>query len=128
MHLFMNTVCLASLEETPDFATPPALMPQHLRGDDNTLRLAYLKEELVYVVENKLSESQKNCIVMHYWQKMRRKDIADSLGIGPPQVTKNLQNAEKLIREHMEHFESCCKRIERELIANENCKLLGGNQ
>ena len=112
----METVCLASLERRPDTSTPTKLLPQHLCGGDNSRRLAYLKNELRYVIKQRLSESQRECIILHYWRRMRRKDIAQHLGIGAPQVTKNIQNAENLIREHLEHYSLCYDRLERELL------------
>ena len=124
----MNIVCLASLERTPDTSTPIALMPPHLRGGNNARRLMHLKSEMRYVIEQRLTESQRKCIVMHYWHNMRRKDIADALGISPPQVTKNIQNAENLIREHLEHFDLCYNRLERELLDADNTEMFGGTQ
>jgi len=111
-----SLVSLSSLDVLADPLTPEKLLPVYLRYRDNSRRMRYLKRELRRIVANCLSERQRECVMKHYWQGMRRSDIAREQGIGPSQVTKSIGASEKIIRERLEQFLAIYDRLERELL------------
>jgi len=78
--------------------------------------MRYMQSELLYIVDRCLTTRQRDCIMKHYWQGMRRSEIAREYGIGPSQVTKSINASKKIIRERLEQFLSIYDRLERELL------------
>jgi DNA-directed RNA polymerase specialized sigma subunit len=111
-----SIISLSSIENFDDAATLPMMLPEHLRGGDNSRRMRYLKRELRRVIEQHLNEKQRECLLKHYWQGMRRSDIAREQGIGPSQVTKSIEAAQKIIRERLGDFLAIYDSLEREFL------------
>ena len=111
-----SVVSISMLGSMTDSETPPEFLPEHLRGGDNARRMRYLKRELKHVMESCLSEKQRECLRKHYWQGMRRSDIAREHGVGASQVTKSIDASQKIIRERLEAFLAIYDRLERDLL------------
>jgi RNA polymerase sigma factor (sigma-70 family) len=46
-------------------------------------------------IETMLTEKQKRCVKMHYYQEKSMRDIAKELGVNPSTVTRTIQSAKK---------------------------------
>jgi DNA-directed RNA polymerase specialized sigma24 family protein len=111
-----SVVSISGLDNLTDGATPPQFLPKHLRGRDNARRIRYLKRELRRVIENCLTEKQREYLMKHYWHGMRRSDIAREHGVGAAQITKSIGAAQKIIQERLDGFLAIYDRLERDLL------------
>lgn len=64
-------------------------------GFSNSENLSKVKTMLTKGIENLLTEKQRKCIVMHYFEKKPMKQIAKELGVCPSTVTRTIQLAKK---------------------------------
>lgn len=62
---------------------------------DNSDAIRQTKKILMTGIDNLLTCKQKNCVVMHYFKNMSKKEIAQQLGVNPSTVTRSIQAAKK---------------------------------
>ena len=61
----------------------------------NTNQIEKIRTILTEAVDTLLTEKQKRCIKMHFFQEMPMNKIAAELGVNPSTVTRNIQAAKK---------------------------------
>ena len=64
-------------------------------GFSNTEERNNIKKMLKIGIDTMLTEKQRKCILMHYFQKKPMKQIATELGVCPSTVTRTIQLAKK---------------------------------
>lgn len=65
------------------------------------------QEEIVDLLSEVLTKRQQQVINMYYWQDMNQERIGKELGIAQQNVSVNLQNAIKSLREHIKMSDLC---------------------
>lgn len=67
-------------------------------GHDNHARLDMLKRAMMNAVKSELTDRQRDCIIMYYFQNMKMKDIAATLCLSKSTVTRHIQSAKRKLR------------------------------
>lgn len=70
-------------------------------GNDNRARLDVLKRAMMTAVQSELTDRQRDCIVMYYFQNMKMKDIAESLCLSKSTVTRHIQSAKRKLKKNV---------------------------
>lgn len=65
------------------------------------------QEEIVELLDEVLTQRQKQIVDMHYWQNMTQERISKELGIAQQNVSVNLQNAIKSLRKYIKASDIC---------------------
>ncbi|MGN0677269.1 MAG: sigma-70 family RNA polymerase sigma factor [Ruminococcus sp.] len=71
---------------------------------DENNRFATVKRILLKVIENELTERQKQIINLYYFKNMNMVSIADMLGISPASVSVTLKRARNTIIKYMKYY------------------------
>ena len=68
--------------------------------NDNTenLKIKRMKQIVKVAIENELTDRQKECITMKYFENMKVKDIAVRMDIKPTTVYKHLKTAMRVFK------------------------------
>ncbi len=72
----------------------------------NKARRAKMKKLLDNAIINELTEKQRVCIVEHYLNGKKEKDIAIELGVSPSTVCRHINYAEKKLKRIAFYFNS----------------------
>lgn len=80
---------------TEDFENLLAYNLYNQTGYSNTEDGNNIKKMLKVGIDNMLTEKQRKCVIMHYFEKKSMKQIAKELGVCPSTVTRTIQLAKK---------------------------------
>lgn len=80
---------------TEDFENLLAYNLYNQTGYSNTEDRNNIKKMLKVGIDNMLTEKQRKCVIMHYFEKKPMKQIAKELGVCPSTVTRTIQLAKK---------------------------------
>lgn len=77
-----------------------------LIGDENsnTVRHSLMLKIMNNIIENNLTERQKQMITMYYFQHMNISEIASVLGVNRSTVSRTISRGRKNIAEKMKYF------------------------
>lgn len=73
-------------------------------NNSNEERIALLKQALPKVIENRLSERQKECVRLYYFENMNMQQTAAALGIERSSVSRTLKRARQRIKLSLEYL------------------------
>lgn len=74
------------------------LMYDNSRGADNRADRERMKKILFRAVKHELTERQRECLLMHYIEGVKMKDIAARLGLSKSTVSRHISAAERKLR------------------------------
>ena len=57
-----------------------------------------LKRILHKAIQSELTERQRECVLMYYFQNMQMKEIAENFGLSPSTVSRHISAAQKKLR------------------------------
>ena len=72
--------------------------------NSNEERLNLVKQALPKVIENRLSERQKECVRLYYFENMNMEQTAAVLGIERSSVSRTLKRARNRIKTSLEYL------------------------
>lgn len=72
--------------------------------NSNEERLNLVKQALPKVIENRLSERQKQCVRLYYFENMNMEQTAAALGIERSSVSRTLKRARDRIKTSLEYL------------------------
>ena len=75
------------------------------RGSDNRPELVRMKRILSRAIRYELTDRQRECLVMYYLDGMRMKDIARSLCLSTPTVSRHISAATLKLRRIAGYYE-----------------------
>ena len=64
----------------------------------NNKKREMLKRILHKAIQSELTERQRECVLMYYFQNMKMKEIAESFGLSPSTVSRHISAAQKKLR------------------------------
>lgn len=78
----------------------------NLHNDDtaNSDRRSKMKSLLNNAIANELTDRQRVCIIEHYLNGRKEKDIANELGLSPSTVCRHISTAEKKLMHIANYF------------------------
>jgi len=65
---------------------------------------ALIKKTMMKIIENELTERQRQIIIMYYFRNMNIVSIADILGISPASVSVTMKRARNRIIRYMKYY------------------------
>lgn len=71
---------------------------------DKYSKRANVKRVLLRVIENELTERQKQIINLYYFKKMNIVSIAEKLGVSPASVSITMKRARNTIIKYMQYY------------------------
>ena len=74
------------------FSVPPTW------GGGNNKKREMLKRILHKAIQSELTERQRECVLMYYFQNMQMKEIAENFGLSPSTVSRHISAAQKKLR------------------------------
>lgn len=114
------TNCLsANLSEIKDPNTDARLLPSALRSNDNSRCIRHYKTALKKAMENCISTTQKEQILLFYVYGWRKCQIAKKQNKSCGAITKSLRNAEKAVKAYVDDYMSIFKTLEQEFLKDE---------
>lgn len=69
--------------------------------DDNTERIERLKRNLPKAVAE-LSDYQKNLVMLHYYNEMKQKQIAEMMGVNKSTISRGLKHARQKLQKYLQ--------------------------
>ena len=100
----LHIACTNEKQNITDPRTDPRLLPPALRGLDNKNRMRHYRAALREAMETQLTPVQREHIQLHYWQGMRKSEIARLQKVTGSAVSKSIQAAQQAIREYVEMY------------------------
>ena len=67
-------------------------------GGGNNKKREMLKRILHKAIQSELTERQRECVLMYYFQNMQMKEIAENFGLSPSTVSRHISAAQKKLR------------------------------
>ena len=67
-------------------------------GNSNDARIQRMKKIMNIAMENELTQRQRDCIRMRYFENIPVKEIAEKIGICPATVYKHISRAIRIFR------------------------------
>lgn len=113
----MENLNLEDFTAFADKSTCPALLPRHLRQEDNSKKIEFLKKELKQIVHSHLTGLQKDCVIKYYWQGKRNSEIAADCKISCSQVSKTLKSARECVKNQLEKTVQLYDKIEKNILS-----------
>lgn len=117
-----------SLDEVPLWQADKRLLPSYLCTSDNTRRIQYCKRALRHALAIRLTDTQREQVLLHYANSISKTDIAKQYGTSSSTVCKTLKAARNSINEYVELYMQIYDLLERESFGqdDEYGELLGG--
>lgn len=103
------------IELLPDPTTDSALLPQHLSGGDNSLRMRHCRKALRRGIKQSLTDQQQQMITMHYIHGMKQSRIAEKLELSPASVSKTIKAGKASLKEYIQLYMDIFDSIENDL-------------
>lgn len=75
-----------------------------LSGETNSQRLAEMKRTVLRIIEEELTESQREMTVMYYFREMTVTEIAESRGVNKSTVSRTLSRARSRIERVLRYW------------------------
>lgn len=91
--------CIYSLKAVEKFASFA-----DSTGESNSANISLLKTALPLVINERLTERQRQCVERYYFQNKTMSDIASELGIERSTVSRNLLRARERIKTSLEYI------------------------
>lgn len=73
-------------------------------ANTNTEKMETVKRMLYEVINNELSEHQKDCLLMYYFDKMKLKEIANIKGVNISTISRTIKRGEKNIYNFLKYY------------------------
>lgn len=75
------------------------------RGSSNRPERERMKRLLYRAIRHELTDRQRDCLTLHYLEKMKVKDIAAQLGLSKSTVSRHITAAERKLRHVADYYE-----------------------
>ncbi|MBQ6337267.1 MAG: sigma-70 family RNA polymerase sigma factor [Ruminococcus sp.] len=75
------------------------------RGSTNRPERERMKRLLYRAIRHELTDRQRDCLTLHYLQRMKVKDIAAQLGLSKSTVSRHITAAERKLRHVAAYYE-----------------------
>lgn len=79
-------------------------------SDSNTANIEAIRYVMPIIIENELTEKQKACFKMKFYDNMTQEDIAKSLNLTQPTISKNINAAKREVRKYLHYSLLAAKR------------------
>ena len=73
-------------------------------GGDNSHSINKMKRILGQAIQNELTDKQKKCLTLYYYNQMKMKDIAKELGLNISTVSRHISTATKKLKRIAQYY------------------------
>lgn len=92
------------LDEITVWQADKRLLPSYLCTSDNTRRIQYYKKALRDALSTRLTDIQREQLLLHYVKRISKTEIGKRYGVGSSTVCKTIKAAQNAIREYVELY------------------------
>ena len=73
-------------------------------GGGNSHSINKMKRILQQAIQNELTDKQKKCLTLYYYNQMKMKDIAKELGLNISTVSRHISTATKKLKRIAQYY------------------------
>lgn len=74
-------------------------------GSDTNIRdIKKMKQILCKALKSELTERQRQCVTMYYYDDMKMKEIASTLSLSPSTVTRHIKAAQRKLKNVAKYY------------------------
>lgn len=91
--------------DTFDYYIEQFSMSKSMEGkyDDNSANIEAIRYVMPIIIENELTEKQKACFKMKFFENMTQEEIAKKLNLTQPTISKSINSAKKSVRKYLHY-------------------------
>lgn len=73
-------------------------------SDTNIRDIKKMKQILCEALKSELTERQRQCVTMYYYDDMKMKEIASTLSLSPSTVTRHIKAAQRKLKNVAKYY------------------------
>lgn len=73
-------------------------------SDTNIRDIKKMKQILCKALKSELTERQRQCVTMYYYDDMKMKEIASTLSLSPSTVTRHIKAAQRKLKNVAKYY------------------------